>query len=226
MFGKNEKLSRTTTMKTTSLIPMLVTSAILTIQSLTAQAVYHRGDGGVTVVEQGQNILGQRTTDVRRYDNQSDYVQGEYATELALAQIALQVAVEAAPHVEKAWTDFKRDFKAGWEAEEQKRKKQQQEAAATSPMFPLVRSVNKGSLAEKVGIEAGDYILFYDGSSLGWATTWNNPLKFKVDKAREAGTDKCEIVILRDGKRYVSKVPGGVYIGVNLTEATPPDLIN
>lgn len=88
-----------------------ITVALL--QAASAQAVYQRGDGGVTVVEQGQNIFGQRTTEVRRYDDQADYVQGEYAAELAIAQIALQLAVEAAPHVEEWWSDFK----AGWNNE-------------------------------------------------------------------------------------------------------------
>ncbi len=184
-----------------------------------AQTVYQRQDGGVTVVEQGKNVLGQQTTEVRRYNNQSDYVAGEYATEIALAQIALQIAVDAAPHVEKAWNDFKRDFQAGMNDAQKGKPK-------PAPMFPLVKAVDAGSLAQKIGIKAGDYLLYYNDNSLGWATTWNNPLKFKIDQAREAGGDgSCELVILRGATKYVSKVPRGAYIGVSLGEGTPPSLV-
>lgn len=194
------------------------TTIVLVISTLasSAQTTYQRNDGSVTVVEQGKTIFGHQTTEVRRYDNQSNYVNGEYSTEIAIATLAIGAAIEAAPYIQKAWTDFKADFKEGYNSANKEVKKE-------APWFPLVASVSAGSIAEKAGFKQGDYITSYNGHHLGWATRSNNPLEFKVDQALQDGVKKCRIVVLReDENNYYSDVPGGTKIGVSLIESPIP----
>lgn len=91
---------------------LLLGSIFVTVQVVVGQTTYTRRDGGLTVVEKGKDSFGNSTTEVRRYANSQDHFQGEYATELALAQMAIQIAIDAAPHVEQTLGDLSEKAKA------------------------------------------------------------------------------------------------------------------
>lgn len=198
-----------------------ILAIILSSQLCPGQTTYYRADGGVTVVEQRSTLNGNQKTEVRRYKDQDQYVQGEFATEIFLAQFALVIISEASPYVTQTWSDFKvglkGDFKGSF-----KDMLIVKFAGDKRRWFPLVTKVQDGSIASIAGVKPGDFIVFYNESHLGWATKANNPLGFKMDRAKEDGRRLCSMVICRDGQFYRTEIPAGLKIGVSLTEGPLP----
>lgn len=84
-------------------------------------------------------------------------------------------------------------------------------------LFPVITSVNQGSIAASVGIRPGDILLAYNGVLLHLETKKNNELGRAIVAAN--GQPKVQVKLYRDRRLVVVEVPGGKLLGIEFRVA-------
>jgi hypothetical protein len=79
-------------------------------------------------------------------------------------------------------------------------------------LFPVITSVDAGSIASSVGIQSGDILLEYDGVPLHTETRSNDELRRAISAA--AGRSGVEVKLYRGGSLVTVAVPGGRLLGI------------
>ena len=166
---------------------------------------YQRMDGGMTVVDPDRNMFGNTEYKVRSYDSRDSAYQSEYAGEILAIQLGALVVVGAI----NLAADAAQSLKEWWNNDN----------STSSRVYPVITSIYPSSIAEGIGLQPGDYVISYNGKSLGYATPENHPLLEARNEASAQNVKECEITILRNGTFLQGTVPGGAFLGVNVSQA-------
>ena len=176
--------------------------------------VSHQTSGGdYTRTTYGTNFFGDETINVSKGHQNATYKQD-------LVGLGLQLVMEVTPKIEESFEEARK--KSG-----ERRAAQPRISVSRDHVYPLVQSVQSGSIASRQGIKVGDYIIQYNGDGLGWANEQNNPLAFKINKARGRGGLATVHVFRKGGffKKsgiYKTVVPAGKPLGVGLSQGKVP----
>jgi len=80
--------------------------------------------------------------------------------------------------------------------------------------YPLVQSVDDGSIASSIGLQSGDVIVAYNKILLDNETHEYDALRTAITNA--SSSDNVEIVIYRAGTLYKAEVPGNRLLGIRI----------